>query len=383
MARIMTKDKKILIKDLFEVMGEVLANRDYSTYEHTIRVAQISRLIGEAIGLNSEELEILELAGLVHDIGKTAIPDDVLLKPDLFNDQDRRIMEFHPLIGAKFFAKRLQDVRITNIILRHHERLDGSGYPLGLLATGIDQLSRITAVADVFEALTARRPYKKPLPFQVALQILRLEAEDHHLDMEAVEALHRQAGRLDMEHVPLYPTAGFMEEVERFRRGTMFRDPLSELYNYRYLLVLGDLGYLGKATAGYVLQLINFPDFGRFQQKIGIIVANQVHDEIGLRLTETIARHAMPRDKFTASIMMFQKQYDYMIYSEANSEEDLEDFLGEVRGILEKTHEEWGLEAQCFRLWFSHDVAIEEAITRVFSLEVDAIESCKHKSAED
>lgn len=379
MSQVLPEDKNALIKDLFEVMGEVLANRDYPTHEHTIRVARISRGIGEVMGLGSEELEILELAGLVHDIGKTGIPDDILLKPDLFNDQDRRIMEFHPLIGAKFFAKRLEEDRITNIILRHHERLDGSGYPQGLLAADIDPLSRITAVADVFEALTAKRPYKKALPPKTALKILHMEAQDHHLDREVVDALHQlEVSLIIMEHVPLYPTAGFMEEVERFRRDTFFRDTLSELYSYRYLLVLDDLQYLGEAaTAGYILLLINFKDFSRFQQKIGFIVANQVHDEIGLRLKETVALHSLPRDNYTASIMMFQKHCDYMIYAEANNEKELEVFLGQLRGILKQANEDWGLEAQCFRLWFLRTVAIEEAITKVFSLAADAVESCK------
>jgi len=102
-----------------------------------------------------------------------------------------------------------------------------------------------------------------------------------------------------------------------------------------------------------------------------------VHDEIGLRLRETIARHAMPREKYKASIMVFKKHCDYMIYSEANSEKELENFLGQVRENLEQTHGEWGLEAQCFRLWFPRSITIEEAITKVLSLEVGAIESCK------
>lgn len=100
MSELLPEGKKTLTHDLSEIMGEVLANRDYPSYEHTIRVARISRRIGEAMGLGSEELEILELAGLVHDIGKTGIPDDILLKPDLFNDQDRRIMEFHPALSG-------------------------------------------------------------------------------------------------------------------------------------------------------------------------------------------------------------------------------------------------------------------------------------------
>lgn len=373
-----SSDKNMLIKDLFEIMNEVLANRDYPTYEHTSRVAKISRQIGSEMGLDENDLNILELAGLVHDIGKTGIPDDILLKPDIFNDQDRRIMQYHPLIGAKFFAKRLADDSITNIILRHHERLDGSGYPFGLKGNEIDLLSRITAVADVFEALTAKRPYKKPLLMKSALTILHHEANTGHLDKETVAALDRLDGELVMEYPKLYPTAGFMEEIEHFRRDTFFRDTLSELYNYRYLLVLDDLQFLGETgTAGYEIQLINFKEFGKFQQKYGFIVANQVHDEIGQRLRETISIFTDKRLQYDGSIMLFRKHCDYMIYSEANSQKELSEFMGQVKAELELTYEEWGLEANCFKLWFDKEVGIEEAITQIFTMEADASESCK------
>ncbi|OKY75376.1 MAG: hypothetical protein BM485_08915 [Desulfobulbaceae bacterium DB1] len=377
MDRILSYDTNMLIRDLFEIMSEVLANRDYPTYEHTTRVARISRRIGCVMGLPDTDLEILELAGLVHDIGKTAIPDDILLKPDLFNVQDRRIMQYHPLIGAKLFAKRLTDDSITNIILRHHERLDGSGYPFGLRGDEIDMLTRITSVADVFEAMTAKRPYKKPLPVAIALQIVVQEAASGHLDRQAVEALTRLGDDLITAPPTLYPTAGFMEEIENFRRDSFFRDTLTELYNYRYLLVLDDLQLLGETGArGFELQLINFKEFGKFQQENGFIVANQVHDEIGQRLKETVACFQEPRKKYDGSIMLFRKHCDYMIYSEANSEQDLAEFLGQIRAELALTHSEWGLEANCFRLWFDRKVSIEEAITRIFTMEAEA-ESCK------
>ncbi|MCB2183091.1 MAG: HD domain-containing protein [Desulfobulbaceae bacterium] len=371
-------DNKMLIHDLFAIMSEVLAYRDYPTYVHTIRVSRIAKKIGEAMGLPAEQLDILELAGLVHDIGKTAIPDDILLKPNLFNLQDRRIMEYHPLIGAKFFARRLLDDSITYIILRHHERLDGSGYPLGLKGNQIDRLSRITAVADVFEAMSAKRPYKKALPQQSVLEILKHEVSLHHLDGEAVNALCTIADSLILDNIHLYSTAGFMEEIENFRRDTFFRDTLSELYNYRYLLVLDDLNILGEdGSMGYELQLINFGDYGKFQRDYGFIVASQVHDEIGQRLKETVACFQKKRKRYDGSIMLFRKHCDYMIYSEANSEEDLAEFLGQIKAELELSHSEWGLEAQCFRGWFERNVSIEAAITHIFNLENRAMESCK------
>lgn len=370
--------RDLLVRDLFAIMSEVLASRDYPTYAHTIRVARLARLTGAAMGLPEKDLDILELAGLVHDIGKTAIPDDILLKPDLFNIQDRRIMQYHPLIGAKLFAKRLTDDSITNIILRHHERLDGSGYPCGLKGDEIDILTRITSAVDVFEAMTAKRPYKKPLSVATALTIVSQEAESGRLDRRAVAALTRLGDDLLMKPPILYQSAGFMEEIENFRRDTFFRDTLSELYNYRYLLVLDDLRLLGETGArGYELQLITFREFGAFQQEHGFIVANQVHDEIGQRLKETVACFCEPRKKYDGSIMLFRKHCDYMIYSEANSEGELAEFLGQIRAELELTHAEWQLEAKCFRRWFNRAVPIEEAITRIFTMQAEAAESCK------
>jgi putative nucleotidyltransferase with HDIG domain len=368
----------LLIKDLFEIMNEVLGNRDLSTYKHTLRVAQIAMAIAEEIGISDEELTILELGCLVHDIGKTAIPDDVLLKPDLFNDQDRRIMEYHPLIGAKLFAPRLHDDRITNIILRHHERLDGSGYPQGLLAPEIDQLSRIAAVADEFEALTSKRPYKTSFLAETALGILQYEAENGTLDEVIVSALSRIAKNLTLEDVTLQPTGNFMEEIEHFRRDTFFRDTLSELYNYRYLLVLDDLKVLcEKNTKGYLLLLVNFRGMGRFQVDNGVIIAGQVHDEIGQHLKDTVSRYREKRLNYDGSVMLFRKHCDYMIYAEGNNEEDLKEFIDHIRQNVAKTREDWGVEASCYRVWFPHTTSIENAMTRLFSLQLEDAESCR------
>ncbi len=371
-------NNNLLTRDLFEIMNEVLANRDFSTYKHTIRVAQIAKTLGTELGLTDEELTILELGCLVHDIGKTAIPDDVLLKPDLFNDQDRRIMEYHPLIGAKLFASRLHDDRITNIILKHHERLDGSGYPQGLLASEIDQLSRIAAVADEFEALTSRRPYKTSFSVQTAIGILQYEAQKGTLDATIVSGLSRIADSIVLEHASLQPTGNFMKEIEHFRRDSFFRDTLSELYNYRYLLVLDDLKVLGEEnTAGYLLLLVSFRGLGLFQVENGVIVAGQVHDEIGQHLRDTVIRYREARLNYDGSVMLFRKHCDYMIYAEGDSEEETKELISKLREKVGQTRDEWGIEANCYRVWFPRTTSIEQAMTRLFSLQLEDAESCK------
>ena len=375
--KILGFDNDILIKDLFEIMTEVLANRDLTTFKHTKRVASIARQIGVAMKLPEKELKILELGCLVHDIGKTAIPDDVLLKPGLFSDQDRRLMEYHPLIGAKLFARRMNDDRITHIILRHHERLDGSGYPFGLKGDEIDLLSRITAVADVFEAMTAKRPYKIRISTENALMVLKQEAVENHLDAHIVGVLDSIKDSLEFEETVLYPTAEFMEEIEQFRRDTFFRDTLSELYSYRYLLVLDDLKLLCEQnTSGYLLSLISFKQLGRFQLNQGVILASQVHDEIGHRLKDTVAQFSQKRKHYDGSIMLFRKHCDYMIYAEADREEDLSPFRNKLRKMLELIHEEWDLEPNCFRIWFNKDVSMESAMEQVFSLKEKQAEAC-------
>ncbi len=371
-------NNNLLTRDLFEIMNEVLANRDISTYRHTIRVAQIAKTLGVELGLADEELTILELGCLVHDIGKTAIPDDILLKPDLFNDQDRRIMEYHPLIGAKLFASRLHDDRITNIILKHHERLDGSGYPQGLISSEIDQLSRIAAVADEFEALTSKRPYKTPFSAQTAIGILQYEAKKGTLDATVVNGLSRIASTIVLEHASLQPTGNFMEEIEHFRRDSFFRDTLSELYNYRYLLVLDDLKVLGEEdTAGYLLLLISFRSLDLFQVENGVIVAGQVHDEIGQHLRDTVIRYREARLNYDGSVMLFRKHCDYMIYAEGDSEEETKELISKLREKVGQTRDEWGIEANCYRVWFPRTTSIEQAMTRLFSLQVQDTESCK------
>jgi putative nucleotidyltransferase with HDIG domain len=371
-------DNNLLVRDLFEVMNEVLANRDLATYKHTLGVTRIAKAIGRQMELCPEELTLLELGCLVHDIGKTAIPDDVLLKPDLFNDQDRRLMEYHPLIGAKLFARRLHDDRITHIILRHHERLNGSGYPQGLGGDEIDPLSRIVAVADEFEALTSRRPYKSPFTSKTALEIIGREVDAGALDSGAFSVLCTIADSIDLREPPLYPTGGFMEEIEHFRRDTFFRDTLSELYNYRYLLVLDDLRLLGETgTKGFLLLLIHFRGLGRFQVDNGVIVAGQVHDEIGQRLKDVVAVFRQKRREYDGSVMLFRKHCDYLLYGEGDSEQDMERLVEQTRSMVDLTYQEWGLQAQCFSRWYTKDTPMDKALTSLFSLEVATLESCR------
>jgi putative two-component system response regulator len=144
--------------------------RDNDTGEHTLRVARYSRLIAEQLGLADRFCRDIYLAAPLHDVGKVAIPDSILLKPGRLNDAEMATIRTHADIGAQILAdSHCELIQLAAVIARaHHERWDGSGYPNKLRGQEIPLAARIVAVADVFDALTMRRPYKEPMPLDEA-----------------------------------------------------------------------------------------------------------------------------------------------------------------------------------------------------------------------
>ncbi|MCI8495089.1 MAG: HD-GYP domain-containing protein [Lachnospiraceae bacterium] len=152
--------------DLFDKLHNMRLDDD-SVYSHCLNVALIARRMGKWLRFSREELNILTLCGLFHDIGKTSIPDEILNKPEKYTDEEFTLIKQHPLFGYKLLKKLPIDDRIKKAALQHHERCDGSGYPQGLLENSIDDYAEIIAIADVYDATTAARSYRAPLcPFQ-------------------------------------------------------------------------------------------------------------------------------------------------------------------------------------------------------------------------
>lgn len=347
-------------------MDEVLANRDQYTFNHAFHVATISKEIGRELGLSEEELEIIELGCLVHDIGKTAIPDDVLLKPDSFDNRDKDIMAYHPLIGAKLIARHIQDDRITDIILNHHERLDGSGYPNGLKGDEIGLLPRIVAVADTYDALVSHRPYKKSLSPEETIHILKTEAKIGHLDSRIVRTLIKIQESIKSMDVHKQVTAGFMKDVELFRNRSYFREPLTDFYNYRYLFSLDDAKLLKKNELYYDLILINFLEFGKFQLDIGYAIADQVLDELGENILKKCEEFSCKREDYDGSVMLFRKGIDYIIYSECEENDHLDDLLEQVTIFLEQAEIDWHLLYNLYTQRYEPGVPVIQAICKLF-----------------
>jgi cyclic di-GMP phosphodiesterase len=169
-------------------LGATIEARDPYTRGHCQRLAHYATTLGRSLGLSDSDLGALERGGFLHDIGKIAVPDRVLLKDGKLDPQESSVMRKHPVVGDSLCAglRSLQSVR--PIVRHHHERLDGSGYPDGLRNTEVPLLAQIVGIADVFDALTTERPYRCARPTAEAFATLRDEAAKGWRSRELVDA---------------------------------------------------------------------------------------------------------------------------------------------------------------------------------------------------
>jgi putative nucleotidyltransferase with HDIG domain len=173
-----------------KALMSALDARDRETEGHSMRVSRLACLLGEKIGLSDEQLKALERGALLHDIGKIGISDTILHKPGKLTEDEWKVMRLHPDIGARI-VERIPFLQESMSVVRyHHERWDGSGYPLGVKGRDIPVHARIFAVVDVFDALTSNRSYRKRSSPEEALQYLQ-EQSNILFDEEIVEALAR------------------------------------------------------------------------------------------------------------------------------------------------------------------------------------------------
>ena len=167
--------------NIIRKLGKAGEFKDNETGLHVIRMSKYAQLIGKAMGMSSDESELLLNVVPMHDIGKIGIPDKILLKPGKLDSDEWCIMQSHTQIGADILGQDkseiLREARIC--AFSHHEKWDGNGYPEGLSGTDIPLYGRIAAVSDVFDALTSERPYKKAWSVDDTLKLLEYEKEKH------------------------------------------------------------------------------------------------------------------------------------------------------------------------------------------------------------
>ena len=177
-------------RSTLRALTSALETRDAETHGHSERVVTFSLRLGREYGLSSKEMKALEFGSLLHDIGKIGVPDAILRKPAKLTDEEWIKMREHPLHGQQILRgiKFLEGA--ARVVAQHHEKWDGSGYPLGLKAEEIDICARIFSVADAFDAITSDRVYRKGRPYQAAAEELS-EWVGRQFDPKVVEAFHR------------------------------------------------------------------------------------------------------------------------------------------------------------------------------------------------
>jgi len=202
LARDLSEVNETLERANLQFAGALIATldaRDRYTAGHSAAVAIYSRDIAERMGLQLEIQEMAYLCGLVHDIGKIGLPPGLLEKPGALTLDERRQMQEHSAIGERILAHVAQYSEIATIVRHHHERIDGQGYPDGLVDQDIPLVSRIIAVADAYNAMTSDRPYRDAMPSRVAR--LRLaQAVESQFDTAAVAAFEAILAGADEEY---------------------------------------------------------------------------------------------------------------------------------------------------------------------------------------
>lgn len=167
----------------------VVEGRDRYTGDHCKRLGQYAVRIGKILGLGQEDLETLWLGGIFHDLGKIAVSDTVLNKPAPLTPQELLVMKTHPTVGADLCGTMRTMDRVRPLIRHHHEKLDGSGYPDHLAGDQIPLLVRILTAVDVYDALATARPYRKALPHETVMSIMREEVAKGWWDRDIVDLL--------------------------------------------------------------------------------------------------------------------------------------------------------------------------------------------------
>lgn len=181
--------------DMLSVLGGTIAKRDSDTSAHNFRVTILSIRAAEALGLDERLIRSLIKGAFLHDVGKIGIVDSILLKPGKLDEAEFAVMKTHVAHGIDIISRSAWLADAKDVVACHHEKFDGSGYPAGLAGEGIPINARIFALADVFDALVSRRPYKEPMDYQAAMAVLEA-GRGRHFDPAVLDVFSRIAKSL-------------------------------------------------------------------------------------------------------------------------------------------------------------------------------------------
>jgi diguanylate cyclase (GGDEF)-like protein/putative nucleotidyltransferase with HDIG domain len=181
-----------------ETLAVAIDTRDHTTQMHLRRVQTYAIAVGREMGLNETELRSLNVAALLHDIGKLGIPDHILLKPGPLSVEEWEKMKTHPILGAEMLARMKYPEPVLAIVRAHHERWDGTGYPMGLAGEVIPMGARILSAVDCLDALASERPYRGALPLPEAMERIKA-GKDRNFDPSVIAVLERRYTELERQ----------------------------------------------------------------------------------------------------------------------------------------------------------------------------------------
>jgi diguanylate cyclase (GGDEF)-like protein/putative nucleotidyltransferase with HDIG domain len=296
-------------KQTIFALSNMIERRDTYTGGHSQRVAKYSSLIATEMGYNAEECDKIYQVGVLHDIGKTAIPDSILLKPSALNEREFNLIKQHAILGYEMVSKMPMYKDMALMVRSHHERLDGSGYPEGLKGDEIPKTAQIMAVADTFDAMTTSRIYKARKSIKKALEEIEFLKGKFFAD-DVVKAAVKVLSSISIDNeISQLPR----NEIEQERFSYFYKDQVTDLYSKSYLsYVIFENSVEKKHNYISVVYIDNFYEYNK---KYGW--------ERGDKLLKRIA-DSLKQNYFKDTIIFRMRGVEFVILSKVKLHVDLE-----------------------------------------------------------
>lgn len=264
---------------------DMIEQRDAYTAGHTVRVAKYCRIVAEKFNIDEKEIIKLEKAAILHDIGKIATPDTILLKPGRLSNLEYSLIQEHSLAGYQMLSKVEHYKELAEIIIFHHEHYDGTGYPNHVKGNDIPFLAHILIVCDAFDAMTTNRIYKSRLTTQEAAEELA-KCSGTQFHPEIANQAAKTLKDINIEHTSQLPTT----TLEQQRFAYFFNDGLTSAHNEDYLLLM-----LHSSTKYATVLKIDLQKVGQYNKTYGWEKGNQMLANIGKYLKETYSNDMLFR----------------------------------------------------------------------------------------